>query len=169
MKKNFAFAVTAALAFSACASVPATSSSYAPQSTGGLNPNGAANYGTITLNAGFDGDPRVIDLRAGGSINASSVGSSCSGFVTGNPDVKLNYSAGSLPLIISVAAQSDTTLVINGPDGRWYCNDDGGVNGLNPSLRWNSPASGRYDIWVGTYSSGSTQPARLHISELSSQ
>ena len=133
------------------------------------NPNGTPNYGTVTLNNGFTPDPRVVSLRAGGDQPANRAGSNCAGFITSAPDVRLQYSAGSLPLIISVAANSDTTLVVNAPDGNYYCNDDGGVNGSNPAIRFNSPQSGRYEIWVGTYRSGSSQPARLHISEVSSQ
>ena len=134
-----------------------------------LDPSAAANYGEVALNSGFSPDPRVVSLRAGGSVDAHAVGEACSGFVTTSPDYKLTYTAGSLPLIISVAAATDTTLVINGPDGQWYCDDDGGVNGSNPSVRFNNPGSGRYDIYVGTYRSGASQPARLHISEVSSQ
>ncbi|MEA3029876.1 MAG: hypothetical protein QOJ53_2359 [Sphingomonadales bacterium] len=133
------------------------------------NTNADPNYGTVTLRTGFTPDPRVVSLRAGGDIDASNAGSGCSGFITNAPDVRLVYSGGSLPLIISVAASSDTTLVVNGPDGRFYCDDDGGVGGLNPSVRFSNPQSGRYEIWVGTYRSGATQAARLHLSELGSQ
>jgi len=83
--------------------------------------------------------------------------------------VRLNYNAGSYPLIISVRSNADTTLVVNGPDGSWYCDDDGGNQGLNPSIRFNGPSSGRYEIWVGTYGNSSLQPAELHISEVYSQ
>lgn len=131
--------------------------------------NAQPNYGTVALTSGFTPDPRVVPMRAGGDLDASSVGGNCSGYITRAPDVRLNYTAGNYPLIISVASSSDTTLVINGPDGRYYCDDDGGVNGLNPSVRFNSARSGRYEIWVGTYAPGATQPARLHISEVSSQ
>ena len=72
-------------------------------------------------------------------------------------------------MIISAASNADTTLVVNGPDGSWYCDDDGGNSGANPMVRLNSPRSGRYEIWVGTYANASLQPARLHISEVSSQ
>ena len=130
--------------------------------------NADPNYGQVTLNAGFDSDPRTVTLRAGGNIDASRI-DNCRGYITAAPDYRVNYTAGSFPLYISVAADSDTTLVVNGPDGRWYCDDDGGVKGLNPSLRFDRPLSGRYEVWVGTYSSGSTQPAELHISELGSQ
>ena len=131
--------------------------------------NADPNYGTMTLTAGFQNDPRVVSLRAGGDIAASNASSGCAGYITSAPDVRLNYTAGTLPLIISVDSSADTALVINAPDGRWYCNDDGGVNGLNPAVRFNNPASGRYEIWVATYRAGATQPARLHVSEVSSQ
>ena len=111
----------------------------------------------------------MVAVRSGGEINASTVSQSCAGFISNAPDVRLNYTAGSLPLIISVAADADTTLVVNGPDGSWYCDDDAGAHGLNPMVRFNSPKPGRYDIWVGTYGNASLQPAQLHISELTSQ
>lgn len=131
--------------------------------------NGEPHFGSVSLTAGFADDPYVVTLRSGGSVDSSRLGNGCRGFVSTRPDVRLNYSAGSLPLIISVDSNSDTTLVINGPDGRWYCDDDSGERGLNPAVRFHSPRSGRYEIWVGTYGSASNQPARLHISELGSQ
>ncbi len=132
------------------------------------NPNAEPNYGELSLEAGFANDPRVISLRAGGDLPASEAGSGCRGFITSAPDVRLHYDAGSLPLIISVDAGSDTTLVVNAPDGNFYCDDDSG-EGTNPSVRFNNPRAGRYEIWVGTYSSGNSQTSRLHISEVSSQ
>ena len=125
-------------------------------------------YGTVVLSAGFMPDPRVVEVQAGGSDRASRFGGSCVGNVARRPDVRLQYSAGSLPLIISVNSEADTTLVVRGPGGATYCDDDGGEV-LNPSVRLDRPRSGTYDIWVGTYSSGSLQPAQLHISELRSQ
>lgn len=130
----------------------------------GLQPS----YGTLNLNAGFQPDPRVVNLQSGGNIEASSFNSNCRGFIASAPDVRVNYNAGGYPLIISVASNTDTTLVINGPNGQWYCDDDSG-NGTNPSIRFNGPQSGQYDIWVGTYGSASTAPASLYVSEVSSQ
>jgi hypothetical protein len=131
--------------------------------------NADPNFGAIDLASGFTPDPQVIAVRSGGSLNAQSLSPSCRGFISNAPDVRLNYDAGSLPLIISVASAADTTLVVNGPDGSWYCDDDGGVNGLNPMVRFNNPKPGRYEIWVGTYANASLQPAQLFISELTSQ
>jgi len=128
------------------------------------------NFGTINLTAGFNNDPRVIRVVSGGTTSASSVGRNCAGYVSRAPDVRLNYTAGSgLPLIISAASSDDTTLVVNGPNGNWHCDDDGGENGLNPSIRFNNPTSGRYEIWIGSYQQGQNSEARLHISEISSQ
>jgi len=155
-------ALAAALALSACATA-------VPYNNGALDINGRPNFGTVSLTSGYQPDPHVVALLAGGNIDASGLGSNCRGAITSAPDVRLVYSASTiLPLIISAASQADTTLVINAPDGSWYCNDDGG-SGLNPSIRFSNPQSGRYEVWVGTYSSGSAQPARLYISELTSQ
>lgn len=140
-----------------------------PASASAQDFNATPNYGTINLRTGFEPDPNVIAVQSGGNLDASRVDSHCAGFITSAPDVRVVYTAGDLPLIISVASSSDTTLVVNGPDGRWYCDDDGGVNGLNPAVRFNHPASGRYEIWVGTYGHAALQDARLNISELTSQ
>ena len=128
------------------------------------------NYGTVQLREGFPQDPNVTNVSAGGSLNAQRIDGSCLGFISEAPDKRLVYeTSGRLPLIISVESRADTTLVVNAPDGSWYCDDDGGENGLNPSVRFNNPSSGRYEIWVGTYSSGRLEASRLHISELRSQ
>ena len=143
--------------------------SLASTSSQAQNINGRPNFGTVSLRSGFTPDPSVTAVVSGGNINASRVSSACRGFISSAPDVRLVYSSGSYPLIISAASSSDTTLVVNAPDGRWYCDDDGGVNGLNPSLRFNRPQSGRYEIWVGSYRSGENSNARLNISEVGSE
>jgi opacity protein-like surface antigen len=127
--------------------------------------NADPNYGDITLSPGFTPDPNLVSLRAGGDISATSAGSGCSGYITSSPDYRLNWSGkGSLNLKISVLSKADTTLVVNGPNGEWYCDDDSGEDN-NPLVTLGSVA-GRYEIWVGTYSSGDPQPAVLSISEL---
>lgn len=152
--------VARALIAAACfAAAPAAAQDY----------NADPNFGTLNLASGFTPDPQVVAVRSGGEINAATISQSCQGFISSAPDVRLNYTAGSLPLIISVAADADTTLVVNGPDGSWYCDDDDGDKGMNPMVRFNTPASGQYDIWIGTYGNASLQPAQLHVSELTSQ
>ena len=126
-------------------------------------------YGTTDLATGFQPDPFVVQVQSGGSIDAQSINPGCKGFIASAPDVRVNFTAGALPLIISVASDADTTLVVNGPDGAWYCDDDGGQYGRNPALRFGHPQSGRYDIWIGTSGSSSLQAAQLNVSELMSQ
>lgn len=131
--------------------------------------NAEPNFGTINLTSGFQPDPQVISVQSGGSINIQNQAPNCRGFISNAPDVRLYFDAGSLPLILSVAARSDTTLVVNAPDGSWYCDDDSGTTGLNPRVQFNNPQSGRYEIWIGTYANASLQPAQLNISELYSE
>ena len=126
--------------------------------------NATPNYGVVTLRGGFPPDPHRVSLQSGGNVDASArIDRRCLGFISNAPDLRVNYTAGSGPLVISVSASADTTLVVNAPDGRWHCNDDGPQTGTNPLLRFDRPASGRYEIWVGTYGSTALNPARLEI------
>lgn len=122
----------------------------------------APRYGTVSLRSGFTPDPHTISLTAGGPIRTTQGG--CSAYVANNPDVRLQFQAGSLPLNIYVRSSTDTTLLINQPNGTWTCNDDGG-QGTNPLISMSNPPSGQYDIFVGTYSQSNAQ-ATLYISEL---
>ena len=139
----------------------------------GLAPFGAAvaqnmslpaNYGEIILNSGFTPDPYVVAVVAGGNIDAAGIGGACRGSISSAPDFQITYRAGSLPLAIRTRSGADTTLVVNGPDGRWYCDDDSFGN-LNAQVFFSNPQSGVYDIWVGSFNGG-TAPAQLLITEL---
>ena len=122
-------------------------------------------YATVNLRADFAPDPHETRVEAGGEREVQGLGTDCSGWIDyARPDVDLNYQAGSLPLYISVVAQADTTLIINDPSGRWLCNDD--MEGLNPGIVIQRPASGNYNIWIGTVDRGAAQPATLRISEM---
>ena len=122
-------------------------------------------FGTVTLASGFQPDPYLQHILAGGRIEASSVGQGCAGFVAEAPDFRVIYQGGGAPLGFSVTSQADTSLLINAPDGRWYC-DDNGAGGINPSLVWGTPPSGQYDIYIGTvepYSSVGYPESQLRI------
>lgn len=125
-------------------------------------------YGSITLDSGFLPDPHSVQLRAGGSIPVNVSGSgACRGHISSAPDFNVYYTAGSFDLFISAMSQSDTTLVVNDPRGNWICDDDGGEGAFNPGVQIERPASGLYNVWVGTYSSsGGTPPTTLFVSEI---
>ncbi|MDP3516845.1 MAG: hypothetical protein Q8S94_06730 [Pseudohongiella sp.] len=125
-------------------------------------------YGELNLSAGFQPDPLIRSLIAGGTTAVNSQNAGCSGFITGAPDFRLNYTRGDYGLGIFAASDIDTTLIVRAPDGQWHCNDDSEhLSGLNPGVSFSSPASGRYDIWVGVFSSeNSLKDARIVITEL---
>ncbi|WP_064971819.1 hypothetical protein [Aurantiacibacter marinus] len=139
-----------------------------PVQPAGPDINASPIYEDVRLSSGFTPDPYVVRMSSGGTNDASRLSSACDGFIATSPDVRLTFDAGSLPLIISATSMADTTLVINAPNGQWYCNDDGG-QGMNPSVRFQTPLSGRYEIWVGTYGESNSHAAELNISELYSQ
>jgi hypothetical protein len=129
------------------------------------DPNGRPVHGEITLKTSFQPDPHPITLRAGGPVPAAQISPRCHGFITAAPSVRLQFDAAELPLRIEVASRADTVLVVNGPGGGWYCNDDGD-GGRRPAVRFDRPEDGRYEIWVGTYRPGGAPPAELRISEI---
>lgn len=135
-----------------------------------LNIGGSsANYGVHRLQAGFMPDPKTVSVVSGGSLDSSSMGlgAGCTGYVTANPDAILHYngtpSTGLLRIFVQAQGNADTTLIINGPNGQWYCNDD--AFGRNPEITFNSPGSGQYDIWVGSYEAGRNLRGQLNITE----
>ena len=123
-----------------------------------------ANSGSIGLASGFTPDPYVVNVVAGGNINGANLPGSCTGMISDAPDVELTFSAGSLPLVFRTISGSDTTLIINDPNGNWVCDDDSYGDG-DAQVRFAKPASGTYDVWIGTFSGG-TAPATLQITEL---
>ncbi|MEM1285496.1 MAG: serine protease [Pseudomonadota bacterium] len=103
---------------------------------------------------GFTPDPIDYPLQAGGYLVATDALDGCAGFVADAPDVRLTYEAGDqYPLRFFVEGAADTTLLINQPDGQWFCNDDRVEGDLNPEIVFDRPLTGQYDIWVGTYES----------------
>lgn len=122
-------------------------------------------YGSIARTSPFTPDPIVVQVNAGGDVNARDLGLgiNCRGFITSAaPLISFNYEAGRVPLQVWVHAPVDTTLIIRDPSGKWHCDDDSLAK--NPAIRFAQPKSGEYDIWVGVF--GSTRPmANVHITE----
>jgi len=117
----------------------------------------------VSLSSGFLPDPMTFNIPAGGPTDVSEHVDGCVGYVADEPDLSLTYESAGGPLTFYVTSDADTTLVINGPDGEFYCNDDS--DGLNPAVRFDSAASGVYDVFIGTYLDGEYPPSTLHISE----
>ena len=130
----------------------------------------SARYGVVSLAADFRPDPHIVTVQAGGGDPATSLGSGCAGYISNErADFELNYTSGTYALGIYVVGDVDTTLVVNDPSGKWYCNDDfGGRGGVNPGLVFQHPTGGTYDIWVGSYEAdGTGKEVDLVITETS--
>ena len=126
---------------------------------------------TVSLSAGFTPDPTTVAVTSGGTVNAGKSIDGCSGYISDAPDLRLTFSANqtpsAMPLYINAKSSGDTTLVINAPDGRWYCNDDSA--GSNPMVVFGPAQSGNYEIWVGSFEEGEYHDATLEISELNGE
>lgn len=134
-------------------------------STGTLDFGAAPNFGSVDLTSGFSPDPYAVGLVSGGSVDVSYLGGACVGYATAAPDFRLHYTSGGFSLLrIYFVGGGDTTLIINDPFGGWHCSDDS-FGALNPSLDFGSPASGQYDIWVGSYSVGTSVSGTLYVTE----
>jgi hypothetical protein len=128
----------------------------------------AQTYGSVNLRAGFTPDPYRTSVTSGGTIRASNLFTNCTGWVADNVDFAVHYTAGSFNLTISNTSNADTTLIVQAPNGNWYCDDDSGP-GLNPTITIGNPGSGTYSVWVGSYRQGEYAQSTLSVSELGRQ
>ena len=121
--------------------------------------------GSTALTSGFVPDPYTVGVTAGGPANVSYLGGGCVGYTTAAPSFSLNYTSGAFPTLrFYFVGGGDTTMIINSPNGSYYCVDDS-FGTLNPTIDFNSPSSGRYDVWIATYSQGASVGGTLYITE----
>ena len=140
-------------------------STTAAQLGGGAAAGGTSNFGTVSLSPGFMPDPTVVQGTSGGAIQAATWSPNCRGWVSPTPD-HLLAAAGNFDLLrVLVRSSSDTTLVVQKPDGQYLCDDD--TEGRNPVIAGQF-AAGTYKIWVGSYRQGQNSAYHVGFSELSS-
>ena len=121
-----------------------------------LAPQAAPTYGSAPLMLNRGTTLRGI---AGGPVTLSDVSGNCRGYAQPMPSHVLNVSPGTSQVRIGATSDVDTTLMVQTPDGRILCDDDGG-EGLNPLLEF-AATPGQYRVWVGSYSSSSSGPYNL--------
>lgn len=143
-----------------------------PSSSGELDYRLDSNYGETQLERGFD-DPHVIEVISGATQNNSvdiasfDLGDQCRGYATSQPDYRvfLENSGNFLRIFFaSEGGEGDTVLVINQPDGSWVCVDDS-FNTLNPTVDFDPPLEGQYDIWIASYYADENVPGYLVITQ----
>ena len=102
--------------------------------------------------------PAGLDIQAGGPDRNAIPGSGCSGFIrNATPAATVTHTGGVLS--IYATSDTDTTLLVADPSGRWQCSDD--ANGSNPGVTFSNGPAGTYTVWVGTFSPDATAAARL--------
>lgn len=125
------------------------------------------NYGSTSLTSGFVPDPYSVGVTSGGSVDVSYLGGNCVGFATSAPDFSVNYTSGAFPTLRFYFVGSgggDTTMIVNSPSGTYHCGDDS-FGTLDPTIDFTSPSSGRYDIWIASYTSGSFVSGVVYVTE----
>lgn len=136
------------------------------------------NFGNYNLTGDFElvgiPDPFIVTMRAGGDVDAAeAIGEGCTGYVTENPDVYLNWTPGenTSALRVFFISESDTTLIIQLPDGTFVCNDDNEIDDpaadpLSPAIDLLDMPEGTYGIWVGTFEESTFVSGYLMLTEL---
>ena len=132
-------------------------------------PPSDSRFGVLTLAPGFIPDPATMSgtVEVQDLVDASTLGSSCIGQISRNPDHLLIADGDFANLRVLAFSEVDITLVVQSPDDTYRCNDD--AEGLNPIVEGPFP-QGVYRIWVGTYQREERRPSTYTIgfSELNS-
>jgi hypothetical protein len=122
-------------------------------------------FGGTNLTAGFTPDPFQVVLAGGGLVDTSYLGGACRGYTTAAPTSRLNFGGGGanlLRFVFIASGSQDAALVVNDPYGNMYCVDDS-FGTVNPTIDFNNPAGGTYDIWVAASASGASIPGTLEF------
>lgn len=122
-------------------------------------------YGSTALTSGFVPDPFAVGITGGGPANVSYLGGGCTGFTTSAPSFSVNYTSGAFPTLrFYFIGSGDTTMIINTPSGSYVCVDDS-FGTLNPTIDFNAPSNGRYDVWIATFAEGASVAGTLRVTE----
>ena len=116
-----------------------------------LDPGAEPILGRIEFGPETRIDPRIIFDVLPSETEAFGMGEGCAGFITpSQPDLEIGAQPGLPQLMVYMASDVDGTLVVVGPDGTLYCNDD--FDQLNPGIMIPNAQQGDYAVFAGTYS-----------------
>lgn len=119
----------------------------------GVAPDASGLASTAPPTAGVVEGPdatRVLTGSARSITAASTIDSSCRGFLPLEPQAVLRLSRQAAVRLHASAGGLDLVLLVRGPDGSVRCDDDSG-RGNEPLVATLLPA-GEHGVWVGTYS-----------------
>lgn len=124
----------------------------------------AATLGLREVRADLQPDPLTLEVpdHPSGSAQGRMVSPSCNGVVSSRPDLIVRLPA-ALPFLRTYATSTtDTVLMVHTPEGSWRCNDDS-YGGINPTVDLRDASAGQYEIWLGSYRTGSNFAGQLHL------
>ncbi|NDJ59949.1 MAG: hypothetical protein GYB67_02425 [Chloroflexi bacterium] len=132
-----------------------------------LDATAAPLYGSITLEPELP-DPFIVTMLSGGSVEASTAGPGCTGFVSSAPDfvVTLDSEEDTNFLRIFFVGDGDASLVVQPPDSPAQCSADS-FGTPQPAVSFEAPPPGDYAVWVGSPSAATLIPGYLLITEQS--
>lgn len=118
-------------------------------------------YITINLAAGFPLDPFFVSANGGGAMDASTLAAGCTGFINTDPTVTVDWTGEADFIKAFFVSDHDPILVVQTPGGEYLCNDDANSLLLDPVVRIDEPAAGRYNVWVGSSAADQLLPGVL--------
>lgn len=102
-------------------------------------PLGAA---PLTQQVSNEGDIAAFDVDFGDAT--------CNGFIAATPDYVFDVSSDLDQFTVYFEGKQDASLLVVGPDGTVYCNDDSvQATNTNPGVTLAKPKQGRYAVFVG--------------------
>lgn len=154
------------LAAAAVVARPGLSAGLPAQTTPAVTPtvskaDAGGAYIVINPAAGFPLDPFLVSLQAGGTVTATTLTEGCTGYVSANPAVTVDYKGSADLLRAFFYSDGDTTLVVETPDGDILCNDNTSQLVLDPTIEITQPVKGPYSVWVGSASAKDLVPGFL--------
>jgi hypothetical protein len=105
---------------------------------------------SVDLSAGFE--PVTAEITGGGSLPAFNIdlgNPTCTGFISALPNYVFIFTGDPQDARVFFEGDSDSTLVLIGPNGQAYCSDDVSTDNLNPVVDL-PVAEGRYVVFIGS-------------------
>jgi hypothetical protein len=106
----------------------------------------------------------ITQVQAGGPVEASRHGGDCRGHVGFAPHFRVALED-ARSVRFMAQGNNDLTIVVRGPSGQWWCNDDS--DGLNPMVELSAVTPGTYLVYIGTYGSDRSLANALVTTNLS--
>lgn len=120
---------------------------------------------TLTAGARF----KPVDIEVTGDVPAFEIpveGTQCNGYIGGTPDYTFAWSGTTDELRIFFEGDADTTLLVVGPNGQVWCNDDAAMgDNSNPLLTISDPVEGNYAVFVGRINSENPVTGQLTVTD----